>query len=106
MTATAAPSMADVPAPRIHVLTPEQRAAQLAEDERGFRRRRLARACWRALGFFGSCAAGWAFIALSFHTSDREWGEIYMLAGLLVGNVGIVATLLLAWLRAQRDGDL
>lgn len=98
--------MTGTPSRRIRVLSPEERAAQLVEDERGFRRRRLVRALWRTLGFFGSCAAGLAFIALSFRTSDRGWGEIWMLTGVLVGNVGIMLTLFLAWRRAARDGDL
>jgi hypothetical protein len=98
--------MPDATPPRIRVLTPEERAAQLAEDERGFRRRRVVRALWRALGFFGSCALGLVFVAFAFRTSDPEWGQIFLLTGVLVGNVGIMLTLFLAWRRAQRDGDL
>jgi hypothetical protein len=88
------------------VLTPEERAAQLAADEREFRRRRRWRILWQALGFFGSCAAGLALVGHAFHTADRAWGEISLLLGILVGNGGIMVTLFLAWRRRERDGDV
>ena len=88
------------------MLTPEERAVQLAADEREFRRRRRRRILWQTLGFFGSGAGGLALVGNAFHTTDREWGGISLLLGILLGNLGIMITLFLAWRRKERDGDV
>ena len=83
----------------------EARAAQLAADDRAYRRRRLRRLLWRILGCLGSAAAGVGLMGLGFHTRDSGWGEIAFWGGLLVGYGGIFATLLIAYQQAQEEGD-
>lgn len=49
---------------------------------------------WAALGLF--------LVMWSAHTSNLEQGQLAFALGLIVGNGGIVATLIYAWYRTQR----
>jgi hypothetical protein len=83
--------------------TPEERAAELAvleAEDRGRRRRRWVGA---AAGCIVSAAMGAALIGYALHTTDEGWGEIAFWGGLLVGDVGCIASLLLAYLSAEDD---
>jgi hypothetical protein len=89
---------------RVHIPTREERAARLHAIER--EASRVARRAylgvilvcflWMGLGLY---LMGWAF-----HTTDDGAGRILFLAGVLVGDVGILATVLFAYSRAQRHG--
>jgi hypothetical protein len=84
--------------------TPEERAAELARYEQlttGDIRRAFALAIascffWLAMGLV---LMGWAL-----HTTDREYGGIAFLGGLIVGYSGIVVTLARFYRRGERAG--
>lgn len=93
--------------PTFHrVLTPVERAAQLAGDERRYERRRLRRLASAIFGFVGSCAAGLYLVGLGMHLTDPGVARIAFWGGLAVGNGGMLVTLLLAYLSAVQEGDL
>lgn len=81
------------------------RARRLADDERAYRRRVWRRRLAQLLGCVGSCAAGLYLLGLSFHLSHPGNARIAFWGGLLVGNLGMFVTLLLAHLDAKRRGD-
>ena len=72
------------------------------EAERA-RRRELVKAAalclaWMALGLY---LLGW-----SVHTTDFLYGRVAFFGGLIVGNTGIVFTLLSTYRRLEKRGDL
>jgi hypothetical protein len=78
------------------------REAAEAEAERG-RRRELVRAgllciAWMIIGLY---LLGW-----SMHTSDEHYGRIAFYSGVIVGNSGILYTLLDTYRRLENRGDL
>lgn len=78
------------------------REAAEAEAERG-RRRELVRAgllciVWMLIGLY---LLGW-----SMHTSDEHYGRIAFYSGVIVGNAGILSTLLDCYRRLEKRGDL
>ena len=84
--------------------TPDERAARLlaAEREASAAVRRLYAGvilicfAWMSIGLL---LLGWAF-----HTTNEDLGRIAFLGGILVGDIGILSTVLFAWNRAQREG--
>ena len=52
---------------------------------------------WSAVGLY---CLGW-----SFHTTDPSYGRAAFVAGLGIGNGGIIFTLLAAYRRGERRGD-
>ena len=75
-------------------------AAGAAPGRRG-RRRRTA---LRVTGCVGSLLAGLALMGLALHLTDPAWARIAFLSGLLVGNGGVLVTLLVSYERSRRDG--
>ena len=77
-----------------------RRAAEEEEAARGERRDALLilAMCvlWAGLGLF--------LVMWSAHTTSLEYGEVAFGAGLIIGNGGVLATLVYAWFRAQRKG--
>jgi hypothetical protein len=78
------------------------RDAAEAAAERG-RRRELVRAgllciAWMLIGLY---LLGW-----SMHTSDEHYGRIAFYSGVIVGNAGILYTLLDCYRRLETRGDL
>jgi hypothetical protein len=75
-----------------------RRVAEEEESARGERRDALLilATCvlWAGLGLF--------LVMWSAHTSSVEHGQIALGAGVVIGNGGVVATLIYAWYRAQR----
>lgn len=57
-----------------------------------------------AVSCVGWCAAGLFLLMWSAHTNDVGYGRIAFYAGLVVGNGGIVFTLITAYSRAERRG--
>jgi hypothetical protein len=55
-----------------------------------------------ALACLGWCAVGLGLIAWSMHTTDEIWGRRAFYAGVGIGNVGIIYTLLAAYRRLDR----
>ena len=67
------------------------------------RRRELIRAAtlcvaWTLLGLY--------LLAWSMHTTDYTYGRIAFYSGVIVGNVGIMFTLLNTYRRLEKRGDL
>ncbi len=93
-----------MPASRSRLPTPEERAAELAETEREVHRQirwvyaRAAVLClvWMVVGL---ALVGWAV-----STTDESSGLIAFWGGLLIGNVGILATLFVTFNRAVAEG--
>lgn len=93
--------------------TPEERTERelreitkrhLEESRLADRDRRwdLARTClqcfaWAGIGIFG--------ILWSAHTTSLSWGRISFFSGVLVGNAGIIFTILSYWRRGEQRGD-
>jgi hypothetical protein len=78
------------------------RVAAELETERA-RRRELIRAAalcvaWMLLGLY---LLGW-----SMHTTDYAYGRIAFYSGVIVGNTGIIYTLLNTHRRLEKRGDL
>jgi hypothetical protein len=76
-------------------------AAELAaERARRFELVRAALLCitWMLVGLY---LLGW-----SMHTSDEQYGRIAFYSGIIVGNGGIVFTLLNTYRRLEKRGDL
>jgi hypothetical protein len=76
--------------------------ARAEERARGDTRRDLA---WTALRCVLWCLAGLALMAWALHTTDAALGRIAFSAGIIVGNGGMLATGLRAYLRGERRGD-
>jgi hypothetical protein len=57
-----------------------------------------------ALSCVGWCAVGLLFLMWSAHTTDVGYGRIAFFGGLVVGNGGILVTLIVAYARAERRG--
>ena len=76
--------------------------ARAEERARGDTRRDLA---WTAVRCVLWCLAGLALMAWALHTTDVALGRMAFTAGIIVGNGGIVATGLRAYLRGERRGD-
>lgn len=84
--------------------TLEERAAELARDERlttGDIRRAFALAV-------GACffwlAGGLALMGWAFHTTDRGYGQIAFLGGLIIGYAGMTITLARYYLKGEQSG--
>jgi fatty acid desaturase len=83
--------------------TPEERARELLALERQFtREERLATArtigacfLWLVLGLY--------LLGLSVHLTDKRYAYTAFWAGLLVGNGGILFSLVMAWFRTIDD---
>jgi hypothetical protein len=82
-------------------MTRRREAAEL-EAERA-RRRELVRAALLCVGWLllGLYILGW-----SMHTANYDYGRIAFYGGLIVGNGGIVYTLLRTHRRLEKRGDL
>jgi len=85
-------------------LTPSERAAELARDERF-----VTRDARRALGLTLLGCAIWLLVGLvlmgwGMHSTDSGSGEIAFIGGLLVGYTGIVVTLATCYLRGEEAG--
>jgi hypothetical protein len=81
----------------------EARGRRNAAAERAARRRERWRLVRAGLACVGWCAAGLYLVAWSLHTTDEQAGRVAFWAGLLVGNGGIIATLLTTLGRRAED---
>ena len=89
-----------------HLLTPAERTAELLAQERAVRRE-LRRVYARAVVLcLLSLLAGLACIAWALHTSDRESALLAFWIGLLIGNGGMLVTLMVSYHRAMDEGWL
>lgn len=86
-------------------LTPAERAAELSRTEREAERDRLLDLLRSSLECFFWSAVGLVMIGWAFHTTDPGWGQIAFYGGLVVGNGGILYSLLAARGRAIDRGD-
>jgi hypothetical protein len=80
----------------------ERREVAEREAERA-RRRELTRAALLCVGWM---LLGLYFLAWSMHTDSYDYGRIAFYGGLIVGNGGIVYTLLETYRRLEKRGDL
>jgi len=86
--------------------TLEERAATLLAQERELSRERR-RIYLQSIGLcFFWVAAGLAFMWWAFYTGDEDTGRIALLGGILVTDVGVLTTLLRAYIRAESEGWL
>lgn len=86
------------------VPSPEERAAQLALDER-----LTGREIRRAFAITIVACVLWLLVGLglmgwAFHTTDAGTGQIAFLGGLTVGYAGMATTLARYYLRGERSG--
>ena len=84
--------------------SPEERAAQLAEEERLVTRDIRAAYLRALLGCVASVLIALGFMGWALHTTDPGWGQIAFLTGLLLGYSGLVLTLARTYLRGQDQG--
>jgi hypothetical protein len=95
-----------MPATHLRRQTPDERAMQLEHDYRSWQRRRRLWWVKVAFGTWGSAALGLALMGWGLHLRDAGWAGIAFWGGLLVGNGGVLLTLLVAYLRAMEEGEL
>lgn len=83
--------------------TPEERAKELLTLERQFtREERLATARTIGACFFW-LLLGLYLLGLSFHLTDMRFAYTAFWGGLLLGNGGILFSLVMAWFRSLDD---
>lgn len=88
-------------APRYEPTARDARADQVEADERDRRRDAL-----RTMAACIGCALlGLVSVMWSAHTTDARLGWFAVYGGLLVGNGGVLVTLMYAYHRGQRRGD-
>ena len=79
----------------------ERSLRRAAEEEAAARAQRR-----EALVILATCvlwaALGLLLVMWSAHTSNVDHGRIALGAGVIIGNGGVLATLIYAWYRAQR----
>jgi hypothetical protein len=86
--------------------TDEDRAKELLETERAVRRD-MRWVYGRAIvSVFLSLAFGLWMIGWSVHSTDQKVAPMFFWAGLLVGNGGILVTMVITWIRALEEGWL
>lgn len=81
----------------------EERAAQLMEWQREDERAQRREFWGTILAMFACNAVGLVIMAQGWRTTDEEIGAIWVSGGILVGQVLILAVLVRAWLRRQRE---
>jgi hypothetical protein len=83
-------------------------------DQQGAERRAAAEGARRdsvwayvatALACVGWAGAGIFLLMWSAHTTSMAYGRIAFFGGLVVGNGGVLFTLIAAYLRSERRGD-
>jgi hypothetical protein len=84
--------------------TPDERAARLLAIERRASRDLRRAACLTILGCVVWAALGLFLMGWAFHTGDERLGRVAFLSGVLIGDIGVLGTLLGSHLRAEREG--
>jgi hypothetical protein len=86
--------------------SPQERAATLLAVEREVEREIR----WAFVRTIGLCflwmAAGLSLMAWAFNTTNERYALVAFWGGILVGDVGIMATLLMAYRHAEEQGWL
>lgn len=88
------------------LLTPVERAAELAAIERQVVRDRRRDLALAALEGAVSLGVALYLIGWAFHTTDQGLGSVALLAGVALGNAGLLLTLVRAHARAAGRGEL
>ena len=74
-----------------------ERHAEIAESRRTAdaetRAARFRVVCWAGVQCVAWSAVGIAMLMWSVHTTDQQWARPVFLGGLVVGNAGILATI-------------
>jgi hypothetical protein len=81
----------------------EARAAELLAWQREDERARRRDFWGTVLGMVASSALGCLVMAQGFRATDRDIGMMWVSGGILTGQVLILAILVRAWLRRQRE---
>lgn len=81
----------------------EKRAAELMEWQREDERAQRRTFWGTVLSMIVSSAIGAVIMAQGWRATDKEIGMIWVSGGILVGQALILAILVRAWLRAQRE---
>lgn len=81
----------------------EERAAQLLEWQREDERAERREFWGTIVAMFASSAIGLVIMAQGWRSTDEEIGMIWVSGGILTGQVLILAILVRAWLRRQRE---
>ncbi len=83
--------------------TPEERAEELLALEREAEREERAATARTLISCFAWVLIGLALMSYAVHTTDLRVGGMAYWAGLLLGNGGVLLTLIGAFLRSMRD---
>jgi hypothetical protein len=94
-----------MPAHHARLPTPQERAVQLEAQHREHVRERRRTWLTRAVGAFGSVGVGLYLMGWGLHLRDPGWAGIAFWGGLLLGNLGVFATLLVTYLQPVADGE-
>lgn len=84
--------------------TPDERAAQLLAEEKATTRDIRRAYVWAILGCVSWLVVGLALMGWAFHTTDRQWGQIAFLGGLVLGYAGMTYTLARFYVRGEQSG--
>jgi hypothetical protein len=84
--------------------TGDERARELAADERDMTRALRRLFLQTVLGCVLCCALGLFLVAWALHTTDPGWGAIAFWSGLLIGDVGMLVLLLRHYRRITERG--
>jgi hypothetical protein len=93
-----------MPASRLPIPTPEERAARLLAAEREATRVVRRRFGAAVVLCFLWMTVGLALMGWSMTTTDQRLAGVAFWAGILIGDVGILASLLYTYRRAEDEG--
>ncbi len=83
--------------------TPQERAEELLALEREAEREERSATARTLLSCFAWVLIGLALMGYAVHTTDLRAAGIAYWAGLMLGNGGVLLTLISAYLRSMRD---
>jgi hypothetical protein len=85
-------------------LSPEERAAELARDERVIQRAVRRALVQTVVACAVSLVVGLGLVGLGLHTTDVGWGQIAFFGGLVAGYTGIVVSMARCYLLGEAQG--
>ena len=89
----------------VPILSPEERAAQLLAAESAAGRDRWRDHARTAASCVGWLVLGLFLVAWAVHTTNQRWAGSAFWGGLVIGNSGLLMTLVAAYRRGEKRGD-